>query len=115
MVGRLKGGDAEAASTGSSENDKLGITVQELTGELASRLNIKDSKAGLVITEVKPGSPAEEAGTLAGSIIVEINGQRPDSLGKYSSVVSTIKKGDVVRLLLKRPDGSVHYVAMKAE
>jgi serine protease Do len=115
MVGRLKGGDAEAASTGSSESDKLGITVQELTGELASRLNIKDSKAGLVITEVKPGSPAEEAGTLAGSIIVEINGQRPDSLGKYSSVVSTIKKGDVVRLLLKRPDGSVHYVAMKAE
>jgi hypothetical protein len=34
---------------------------------------------------------------------------------KYSAAVARVKKGDVVRLLLKRPDGSVHYVAMKAE
>lgn len=115
VVGKLKSGDSEAAATGGNESEKLGITVQELTSELAGRLNIKDSKAGLVISEVKPGSPAEEAGTLAGSIIVEISGQRPDSLEKYSSIVSKIKKGDVVRLLLKRPDGSIHYVAMKAE
>jgi serine protease Do len=115
VVGKLKGDDPAAAVTGGNESEKLGITVQELTSELASRLNIKDSKAGLVITEVKPGSSAEEVGTLAGSIIVEINGHRPDSLEKYSAVVSRIKKGDVVRLLLKRPDGSVYYVAMKAE
>jgi len=89
--------------------------VQELTAELAGRLNIKNGKGGLVISEVKPGSSAEEAGTLAGSIIVEINGQRPDTLGKYNSIVSKIKKGDVVRLLLKRPDGSIHYIAMKSE
>jgi serine protease Do len=115
VVGKLKGADSEAAGTGGNESEKLGITVQELTSELAGRLNIKDSKGGLVISEVKPGSPAEEAGTLAGSIIVEINGQRPDSLDTYTSIVSKIKKGDVVRLLLKRPDGSMQYVAMKAE
>jgi serine protease Do len=115
VVAKLQGGDAEAAISGGSVSEKLGITVQELTSELAGRLNIKDSKGGLVISEVKPGSPADEAGTLAGSIIVEINGQRPDTLEKYSSVVSRIKKGDVVRLLLKRPDGSIHYVAMKSE
>jgi serine protease Do len=115
VVGKLKGSDSEAAGSGGSESEKLGITVQELTSELAGRLNIKDGKGGLVISEVKPGSPAEEAGTVAGSIIVEINGLRPDSLDTYSSIVSKIKKGDVVRLLLKRPDGSMHYVAMKAE
>jgi serine protease Do len=114
VIGKLKGEESAAATVG-SESEKLGITVQELTSDLAGRLNIKDSKGGLVITEVKAGSLAEEAGTLAGSIIVEINGQRPDSLEKYSSIVSRIKKGDVVRLLLKRPDGSVYYVAMKAE
>ena len=115
VVAKLKGGDSEATVAGGSESEKLGITVQELTAELAGRLNIRDIKTGLVISEVKPGSPAEEAGTLAGSIIVEINGQRPDTLEKYSSVVSKIKKGDVVRLLLRRPDGSIHYVAMKSE
>ena len=115
VVGKLKGEDSLAAPTGGNESERLGIKVQELTSELASRLNIKDSKGGLVIAEVKPGSAAEEAGTVSGSIIMEINGQRPDSLEKYSSIVSSLKKGDVVRLLLKNPDGSVHYVAMKAE
>jgi serine protease Do len=115
VIGTLEGGDSEAAITGGSESERLGITVQELTAELAGRLHIKDNKGGLVVAEVKPGSPAEEAGTLPGSIIVEINGQRPDTMVKYSSIVSKIKKGDVVRLLLKRPDGSIHYVAMKAE
>ena len=86
-----------------------------MTGELAARLGIKDSQGGLVVTEVKPGSPAEEAGIVAGSIIVEINGQRPDTTEKFSAIAARIKKGDVVRLLLKRPDGSAHYVAMKSE
>jgi len=115
VVARLKGDEAAAAGPGGSESEKLGITVQELNAELAGRLNIKDSKTGLVVSEVKPGSPAEEAGTVPGSIIIEINGQRPDSLEKYSAIVSRIKKDEVVRLLLRRPDGSAHYVAMKAE
>jgi serine protease Do len=115
VVGKLKGEDSASAPTGGNESERLGITVQELTSELANRLNIKDSKGGLVITEVKPGSAADESGTVSGSIIIEINGQRPDSLDKYNSIVSLLKKGDVVRLLLKRPDGSVHYIAMKAE
>jgi serine protease Do len=115
VIVKFKGEDSSSAANGSNESEKLGITVQELTSELASRLNIKDSKGGLVITDVKPGSSAEEAGAVPGSIIIEINGQRPDSHEKYSSVVSSIKKGDIVRLLLKRPDSSVHYVALKSE
>jgi serine protease Do len=115
VVGKLKGDDASSPAAGGSETEKLGITVRELTGELAARMNLKDSKSGLVITEVKPGSAAEEAGIAAGSIILEVNRQRPDTLEKYSDAVSKIKKGDVVLLQLKRPDGSVHYVAMKSE
>ena len=115
VVGRLKDGESVAATVGGSESEKLGITVQELTKELAARLGIKDSKSGLVISEVKPGSSAEEAGVMPGSVVVEINGQRPETVEAFVSSVATLKKGDVVRLLLKRPDGSVHYVAMKAE
>lgn len=115
VITGLKGENSASATTGGNESEKLGITVQELTGELASRLNIKEHKGGLVITEVKPGSSAEEVGTAPGSIIIEINGQRPDSIEKYRLVVAKTGKGDIVRLLLKRPDGSVYYVAVKSE
>lgn len=115
VVGKLKDGESVAPAVGGSESDKLGITVQELTKELAARLGIKDSKGGLVIAEVKPGSSAEEAGVAPGSIVIEINGQRPETVDTFAAIVAKLKKGDVVRLLLKRPDGSVYYVAMKAE
>lgn len=115
-VGKLKDGEnvASATVTGGSGNDKIGLTVQELTKELATRLGIKEGK-GLVVSEVKAGSPAEEVGVMAGAVIIEINGQRPETIEKYSAVLAGLKKGDVVRLLLKRPDGSIHYVAMQIE
>jgi serine protease Do len=113
VVGKLKDGTA-ALSGSSGESDRIGITVEELKKEMADRLGIPDNK-GLVITEVKPGSAAEDAGVAPGSIIIEVNGKRPETLSAFSAMTAKLKKGDVVRLLLKRPDGSVHYVALKVE
>ena len=113
VVGKLKDGTA-ALSGSSSESDRIGLTVEELKKEMADRLGIPDNK-GLVITEVKPGSSAEDAGVSPGSIIIEVNGMRPETLTTFRAVTAKLKKGDVVRLLLKKPDGSVHYVALKVE
>ncbi|QEM67360.1 DegQ family serine endoprotease [Geobacter sp. FeAm09] len=113
-IARLKDGEAQAAAPGTTESASIGIVVQELTKELASRLGIRDSK-GLIVSEVKPGSPAEEAGISAGDMVVEINGQRPDTQEKYTAAAAALKKGDVARLLLKRPDGAIYYVAVRID
>ncbi len=113
VVGKLKEKDGEAG-TDSKEPDRIGITVQEISKDIADRLGIQDSK-GLVITEVKPGSSAEDAGVAVGSIIIEFNGRRPETVNAYNALVAMLKKGDVMRLLLRRPDGTVHYVALKVE
>jgi serine protease Do len=116
VIAKLKDGNVASAVDGesSADSEKIGITVQELNKELATRLGIKETK-GLVVVEVKPGSPADDAGVTPGAIIIEINGQRPETLQKFSAVLATVKKGDVVRLLLRRSDGSIQYVGMKAE
>lgn len=113
VVAKLRDGDSEATAAGSNESDKIGITVEELRKDTAERLGIRDTK-GLVVTEVTPGSSAEEAGITPGTMIIEINGQRPETINAFTSAVAKLKKGNVVRLLLKHPDGSVHYVAIKA-
>jgi len=115
-VSKLKDGEQTVADRENSatESNRIGITVQELTNDLAARLGIKESK-GLVITEVKAGSPAEDAGVTPGAIIVEINGQHPDSPEKFNAVVAALKKGDIARLLLRRNDGSILYLAVKIE
>lgn len=111
VVGKLQENDSKKVDN-SNSNEKLGLVVQELSKELAARIGIKDSK-GLIITEIKQGTPAEAAGISAGDIIIEVNAQATDSLESYSAAVASLKEGDVVRLLLKRPDSSLYYAAIK--
>lgn len=92
----------------------IGVVVRELTPELAQQLGLKDTK-GVVVSEVKSGSSAEEAGVVRGDLILELNGQRVDSLEGFAAFASKVKKDDLVRLLLRRPDGNFGYVAVKAE
>ena len=113
-IARMKEGATLAGADSVIESQSIGIEVQELTRELASRMGIKDAK-GLVVSEVKPGSPAEDAGISAGDMIIEFNGQRPDTLEQYNAVAARLKKGDVARLLLKRSDGAIYYVAVKID
>ncbi len=50
----------------------LGITVQNLTPEIAKGLGLK-KETGVVVTRVEPGSPAAEAGIQTGDVIREVN------------------------------------------
>ena len=114
VVGLLEDKDGKTGADSGKESDRIGITVEEVTKENAGRLGIRESK-GLVITEVKAGSSAEEVGVSSGSLVIEINCQRPETVKAYTALVAKLKKGDVARLLLKKPDGSVLYVALKVE
>ncbi len=53
---------------------KWGLKLEDLTPQLAGRLNLKSEK-GVAVVGVKPGSTAEEAGVQTGDIILEVNRQ----------------------------------------
>lgn len=114
VVGQMKDKDDTTIADSGKVNDKIGVTVEEAKKESAERFGLGDSK-GLIVTEVKPGSSAEDVGVTAGSIVIEINGFKPETMKAYTALVAKLKIGDVVRLLLRKPDGSVHYVAFKVE
>ncbi len=104
---------AEEQGASQASLDKLGLTVTDLTRELAARLRINET-GGVVVTEVKPGSAADEAGIARGDVIRQINGNTVNSSAEYARLVAPLKKGDVVRFLVRRGDGSL-FVAMKVE
>jgi serine protease Do len=92
----------------------IGISIRELSPDVARQLGLKETK-GVVVSEVKPGSPAEDAGMFKGDLIIEFNGKQVDSIEGFSELAAKVNKGDVVRLLLRRPDGTFGYVAITAE
>jgi len=61
---------------GFSSGRRLGVTVGELTSQLADHFG---ARGGVLVTSVTEGSPASRAGLQAGDVITSINGQRVES------------------------------------
>lgn len=64
----------QIATEGRVQRPYLGISMQGVTDELAEHFALKD-RAGAVVMEVSPGSPAEKAGLRAMDIIRKIDGK----------------------------------------
>ncbi len=61
-----------AAESPQQEVPVLGMQLQEVGPELRKQLNLPETEGGLLVTDVKAGSPAEEAGLAAGDRITEV-------------------------------------------
>ena len=57
---------------------------------------------GVRLTGVRPGSPADKAGLMAGDVIVEFAGRPVNDLYEYSDALRTHKPGDVVQIVAER-------------
>jgi serine protease Do len=113
LVGIDKLKDGEDKEQGGTSPDGLGMTVRELTKDLAAKLRLKDA-SGVVVTELKPDGLAQEAGVARGDIIREINGRKIATQDDYEKAVVAHKKGSVMRLLIRRGDSSL-FIAVKVE
>jgi serine protease Do len=100
-----------AASGGGTLEESLGMTVQELTPEIARSLRITEAK-GLVVTNVDEGTPADEAGIRRGDVIVEVNQKKVENLRDYRAALGRVGSADSLLLLVRR-GGNVLYVALK--
>jgi len=106
-VGEMK--DTEVAASG--QQGELGLAVQPVTPEVAQSRGL-DRAEGLVITEVKPGSAADDAGLREGDLITQINRRPVKNLADYNREMAQSKKGQSVLLLVRRGDSSV-FLALK--
>jgi serine protease Do len=104
----MKEGAAEGQVT--LAQDKIGLTVVELTPSVATKLGVKTT-TGIIVTEVKPGGLAEDSGIAPGDIIKEVDGVATADVADFEKAVAVHKKGDILRLLLQRGDAAL-YVAL---
>ncbi|MFH0799602.1 MAG: Do family serine endopeptidase [Pseudomonadota bacterium] len=92
----------------SGKADALGLVAKEITADDARQLDVPESFRGVVVERVEPGSAAEGADVRAGDVILEINSAKISALGDYTGVVGKLKKGDIVRLFIKRGRASIY-------
>jgi serine protease Do len=92
----------------------LGVAVQPLTPEIARALDLEGTR-GALVSQVRPGSPAEAAGIRRGDVIVAYRGEEIGELRSLPRAVSATRVGEEVELELIRDGGRRKVVARMGE
>jgi serine protease Do len=79
----------------------LGVSIQEVTPELAKSFDLKEKK-GTLVSQVVSGSPAEKAGIEQGDIILEFDGKEVSNSQDLPRIVASTPVGKAVTLKVSR-------------
>ncbi|HKU23021.1 MAG TPA: Do family serine endopeptidase [Terriglobales bacterium] len=105
LFGARLGEEPETGNEVQPTESKLGVTVHDLSKDMADRLGLSNTN-GVVVTDVKPGSFADDTGLNRGDVILEVNKQKVNNEEDFNRIVSGLKSGqDVVFLVHPRGVG----------
>ena len=79
----------------------IGVRTQEITPELAAEFKLSQ-RAGALVTEVMPGSPAEKAGLKDGDVVTKLEGKPVIDARHLKLAAATIAPGKKVLLEIFR-------------
>ena len=87
----------------------LGVNVQDVTPALADSFGLKN-RAGALVAEVTPDSPAAKAGLKEGDVVTAFNGEKIADANRLTLAVTAIPPGTKVTLDVLR-DGKAEKLA----
>jgi serine protease DegQ len=91
----------EMLDDGQAEHAFLGITPAALTPQLAEQYGI-GAESGVLVLEVLPGSPADEAGISTSDVIVAVDDEQVAEPGDLLAELRTRDPGDTIELTVLR-------------
>jgi serine protease Do len=86
----------------SSKHGQLGMTLRNLTPDMADRLELPRTTKGVVVVAVEAGDAAEEAGLARGDVIVSVNGAPVGSVSEFEKEIDRARPDGVARLRVRR-------------
>ena len=101
-----------AASTQAPTTKLAGLTVEDMTPQIARRLRLSEETNGVVVTAVQPGSNADSAGLQQGDVISEVNRKPVRNLKDYESAIAHLS-GERPALLLVHRQGIPIFMTVR--
>jgi serine protease Do len=96
-------GNTEVAENGGEDgqpNGKIGIEIGNLTAEARQQFNVPEQVHGVLVQNVRSGSPADDAGLQPGDVILEVNRKPSESASQFASAVHQDKDGKELLILV---------------
>ena len=104
---------AEDEEKTEAEETSLGLTVQDLTADIARGLGVEETK-GVVVTGILPDSPAAESGLKRGDVILEVNTELLSNAKEFRRLAKNVEKSKPLLLLVRRGENTV-FLTLKSE
>ena len=95
---------------GDVRRGRLGVTIQQITPDLAQGLGLA-SVNGALVSDVERGGPAATAGVQRGDVIIALNGQPVKDSNVLRNEVAQLQPGTAAKLTLRR-DGSEREITV---
>lgn len=92
---------------------RIGVQLQELTFDLATRLKLQEAK-GALVAAVQRGGPADRAGIRPGDVILSVNDQAIESTADLARVIGSVSPGQHITAHIWR-GGASDSVRMTVE
>jgi serine protease Do len=92
----------------------LGVDPQQITPELQSSLGLGSSQ-GVIVSSVRKGTPAEKAGLKRYDIILELNGNKIESVEKFRRIIADTAPGTALKIKVLRDEQILALEASAAE
>ncbi len=86
----------------------LGVSVQEITPELAEMMNFPNTQ-GVLVSSVVEESPAERAGLKRDDVILNLNGQAVNTPDQLRNMIASMGAGVSVRFEVRRAGEIYHF------
>jgi serine protease Do len=95
-----KGEEASNDNPAARQKGKIGIAVANLDDQVRQQFNVPDQVKGVMIQDVRPGSPAEDAGLQPGDVIQEVNRKPAGDASQFATAVHAAPADKDILLLI---------------
>jgi serine protease Do len=111
-LGNLPTQTADAAA---AHGGGIGLALAPITPDLRQQLDLPDEAHGAVVAQVKPGSPAEQAGLRAGDLVVGVGQTAVTGPRDAADAIRIAAKSNQPLALRIIRDGQMAFVAVTPE
>ena len=92
---------AQLKTSGEVTRGWLGVTIQDLKGDMAQYYGLK-SNSGALVAGVVPGDPADRAGIQPKDIITQVDGKKITTSRDLTALAARLNVGDTARVTVLR-------------